>query len=52
MLVVGRSKKITGPYIDNVGRNMLEGGGKMVVATRAGLIWARSFWTYDPGERS
>lgn len=37
-VVVGRSKKVTGPYIDNVGRNMLEGGGKMVVATRGGLI--------------
>ncbi len=37
-VVVGRSKKITGPYIDNVGRSMLEGGGKMVVATRGGLI--------------
>ncbi len=37
-IVVGRSKKITGPYIDNVGRTMLEGGGKMVVATRGRLI--------------
>lgn len=37
-VVVGRSKKITGPYIDNVGRSMLEGGGKMVVATRGDLI--------------
>jgi arabinan endo-1,5-alpha-L-arabinosidase len=37
-IVVGRSKKLTGPYIDNVGRNMLEGGGKMVAATRARRI--------------
>ena len=37
-VVVGRSKVITGPYIDNVGRSMLEGGGKMVVATRGDLI--------------
>jgi arabinan endo-1,5-alpha-L-arabinosidase len=37
-VVVGRSKKIIGPYLDNMGRNMLEGGGKMVVATRGGLI--------------
>lgn len=37
-VVVGRSKKITGPYLDNVGRGMLEGGGKMVVATRGKLI--------------
>jgi arabinan endo-1,5-alpha-L-arabinosidase len=37
-VVVGRSKQITGPYLDNVGRSMLEGGGKMVVATRGRLI--------------
>ena len=37
-VVVGRSNKVTGPYLDNVGRNMLEGGGKMVAATRGGLI--------------
>jgi arabinan endo-1,5-alpha-L-arabinosidase len=37
-IVVGRSKQITGPYLDNVGRTMLEGGGKMVAATRGGLI--------------
>lgn len=27
-IVVGRSRKVTGPYIDNMGRDMLEGGGK------------------------
>ncbi len=31
-IVVGRSKKVTGPYVDNMGREMLKGGGKMVVA--------------------
>lgn len=31
-IVVGRSKNPTGPFIDNVGRDMLEGGGKMVNA--------------------
>jgi len=31
-IVVGRSKKVTGPYLDNMGRDMIEGGGKMVVA--------------------
>ena len=31
-IVVGRSKKVTGPYLDNMGRNMIEGGGKMVLA--------------------
>ncbi|MEP6610375.1 MAG: arabinan endo-1,5-alpha-L-arabinosidase, partial [Mucilaginibacter sp.] len=37
-IVVGRSKRVTGPYIDNVGRNMLEGGGKMVAVTGGKLI--------------
>ena len=31
-IVVGRSRKVTGPYIDNVGRDMFHGGGKMVIA--------------------
>jgi arabinan endo-1,5-alpha-L-arabinosidase len=32
IIVVGRSRSVTGPYIDNVGRDMLQGGGKMVIA--------------------
>ena len=31
-IVVGRSRNVEGPYIDNVGRDMLQGGGKMVIA--------------------
>ena len=31
-VVVGRSKSVEGPYIDNVGRDMYQGGGKMVIA--------------------
>ncbi len=31
-IVVGRSRSVTGPYIDNVGRDMLGGGGKLVIA--------------------
>lgn len=31
-IVVGRSRQVTGPYLDNVGRDMLQGGGKMVLA--------------------
>ncbi len=37
-IVVGRSRKVTGPYLDNVGRDMLKGGGKMVVAAGERLI--------------
>lgn len=31
-IVVGRSRSVEGPYLDNVGRDMLHGGGRMVVA--------------------
>ena len=31
-IVCGRSRKVTGPYLDNMGRDMLEGGGKMVLS--------------------
>ena len=31
-IVVGRSRSVTGPYLDNVGRDMFHGGGRMVVA--------------------
>lgn len=30
-IVVGRSREVTGPYLDNVGRDMMAGGGRMVV---------------------
>jgi arabinan endo-1,5-alpha-L-arabinosidase len=33
-IVVGRSKQVTGPYLDNMGREMLKGGGKLVIAAR------------------
>ena len=31
-IVVGRSRSVEGPYLDNVGRDMFHGGGKMVIA--------------------
>ena len=31
-IVVGRSRNVVGPYLDNMGRDMLHGGGRMVVA--------------------
>lgn len=37
-IVVGRSQKVTGPYLDNMGRDMLRGGGKMVIAAGERLI--------------
>ena len=37
-IVVGRSRNVTGPYLDNMGRNMLKGGGKMVLAAGGRVI--------------
>lgn len=37
-IVCGRSKNVTGPFIDNVGRDMMEGGGRMVIAG-SGRTW-------------
>ena len=45
-IVVGRSRKVTGPYVDNMGRKMLEGGGKMVIAARNGMTGAGHFGRY------
>jgi arabinan endo-1,5-alpha-L-arabinosidase len=49
-IVVGRSKKVTGPYVDNVGRDMLQGGGKMVLATGGKLIGPGHFGRVVIGE--
>lgn len=42
-IVVGRSRNVTGPYVDNVGRDMIKGGGKMVVATDNHMVGAGHF---------
>ncbi len=31
-IVVGRSRSVKGPYLDNVGRDMLQGGGRMLLS--------------------
>lgn len=48
-IVVGRSKKITGPYLDNVGRDMLQGGGKMVIAAGGRVNGPGHFGLLDLG---
>ena len=49
-IVVGRSKKVTGPYLDNMGRDMLEGGGKLVVAARDRKIGPGHFGWINLGD--
>lgn len=49
-IVVGRSRKVTGPYLDNMGRDMLKGGGKMVVAAGGRVTGPGHFGRLDLGE--
>lgn len=45
-IVVGRSRNIEGPYIDNMGRDMLQGGGKMVASSGNRRTGAGHFGRY------
>ena len=45
-IVVGRSKSVEGPYLDNVGRDMYHGGGKMVIAAEERACGAGHFGRY------
>jgi arabinan endo-1,5-alpha-L-arabinosidase len=38
--MVGRSKKVTGPYVDREGKPMMEGGGTLVLDATEGGQWA------------
>lgn len=42
-IVCGRSKSVTGPFIDNVGRDMAQGGGKMVINGERRAVGAGHF---------
>lgn len=50
-IVVGRSRNVTGPFLDNMGRDMLRGGGKMLIAAEERLFGAGHFGpiTIDEG---
>ncbi len=45
-IVVGRSRNVTGPYVDNMGRDMMKGGGKMVIAANNGKTGPGHFGRY------
>lgn len=47
---VGRSRKVTGPYVDNMGVDMLRGGGKLVVAAGGRVIGPGHFGLLDLGD--
>jgi arabinan endo-1,5-alpha-L-arabinosidase len=47
---VGRSKSVTGPFLDNMGVDMLKGGGKLVVAASGRFIGPGHFGLMDLGD--
>jgi arabinan endo-1,5-alpha-L-arabinosidase len=45
----GRSKKITGPYVDHEGVDMMQGGGKLVIGSGERYVGAGHFGLFDEG---
>jgi arabinan endo-1,5-alpha-L-arabinosidase len=46
---VGRSKKVTGPYVDHTGLDMIEGGGKLFCGSGGRFVGAGHFGLIDEG---
>ncbi|MBN2163400.1 MAG: family 43 glycosylhydrolase [Pontiellaceae bacterium] len=47
---VGRSRNVTGPYVDHTGMEMIRGGGKLVIAANNRLIGPGHFGLIDLGD--
>jgi arabinan endo-1,5-alpha-L-arabinosidase len=47
---VGRSKKVTGPYLDADGIDMIQGGGKLLIGSGGRVIGPGHFGLIDLGE--
>ncbi|HYG23190.1 MAG TPA: family 43 glycosylhydrolase [Verrucomicrobiae bacterium] len=47
---VGRSRKVTGPFLDNMGIDMLKGGGKLVVAANGRYLGPGHFGWINLGD--
>jgi arabinan endo-1,5-alpha-L-arabinosidase len=47
---VGRATKVTGPFLDNMGVDMLQGGGKLFVGSEGRLIGPGHFGLLDVGD--
>ncbi len=47
---MGRAKKVTGPFLDNMGIDMLQGGGKLFLGSADRQIGAGHFGLLDLGE--
>jgi arabinan endo-1,5-alpha-L-arabinosidase len=49
-IVAGRSRKATGPFLDNMGMDMLKGGGKFVVGASGRFVGPGHFGLLDLGD--
>ena len=47
---VGRSKKVTGPFLDDEGVDMIQGGGKLLIGSGGRVIGPGHFGLLDLGE--
>lgn len=47
---LGRAKKVTGPFLDNMGVDMLQGGGKLLIGSGGRVIGAGHFGLLDLGD--
>ena len=47
---MGRSRKVTGPFIDNMGVDMLQGGGKLFLGSAGRFIGPGHFGLLDVGD--
>jgi arabinan endo-1,5-alpha-L-arabinosidase len=47
---VGRAKKVTGPFMDNMGVDMIQGGGKLFAGSSGRLIGPGHFGLFDLGD--
>jgi arabinan endo-1,5-alpha-L-arabinosidase len=47
---MGRAKKVTGPFVDNMGIDMLQGGGKLFLGSSGRYIGPGHFGLLDLGE--
>ncbi len=47
---MGRSKKVTGPFLDHTGVDMIQGGGKLFVGSGGRVIGAGHFGLLDLGD--
>ncbi|HXE04393.1 MAG TPA: family 43 glycosylhydrolase, partial [Bryobacteraceae bacterium] len=47
---MGRARKVTGPFLDNIGVDMMEGGGKLLIGSGGRLIGPGHFGLLDLGD--